>query len=457
MSALDVGILGATEASIEPQIPLEHYEHYLRGRELVMLRRPNSILAGLEELKAMIQRVPDFAPGHAWLANAYMFSTQVSGRPVADATRAAQFHVRRAMELDPDSADTLTAAALLELFRNDTDQALAYADRAVAANPNHVPALRRRGVILLMKGRADEAHRDFLAVRARDPLSAVTLAHVASSFAIFNDAESSLEAARESVRWNPGDGLAHSTLGRQLAAVGDYASAIEELERAVAINPNEALSTMVLSVLYWQVGLDHLVSFADQSSTWAGRAASAFSAGEFERGLELVEAYELGSPLLKKATFYYWSGDMANAYVPAKRLAAQDRLAEGALTHGYRSGAIPVMLVLEANGDPQHEILRDQMEMLFADREPGDLAFGPDIYGAASWRMINRDGDEALAWLEDAGERGFIFRELYLDPVWDPIRDSSEFQVVLTAMEERAATIRSEIEAGSNVEYLGSD
>jgi len=151
---------------------------------------------------------------------------------------------------------------------------------------------------------------------------------------------------------------------------------------------------------------------------------------------------------LKKATFYYWQGDMANAYIPAKRLAAQSRLAEGGLAHSYQAGAIPVMLVLEANGDPQHEVLREQLEKLFAGREPGDLAFGPDLYGAASWCMVNGEGEEALAWLKDAGERGFIFRELSLDLVWDPLHDSPEFQTILAAMEERAAAIRSEFEAG---------
>lgn len=452
MSALNVGILGAREVSVEQPIRLEYYEHFIRGRELVMLRRPDSILAGLEELKMLIQGVPDFGPGHAWLAYAYMFSAHLSGRPSEDASKAAQFHVSRAMQLDPNSADTLTAAALLELARSNTDQALAYADRAVAANPNHVPALRRRGVILLMKGRAEEAHRDFLAVRARDPLSSITLSHVAMTFAILGDADRSTEAALEGIRWNPGDALAHSTLGRRLAAVGNYAAAIEELEKAVAINPNESLSTMVLSILYWQVGLDHFISFAEESKTWPGRAASAFSAGDFERGLELVEAYELGSPLLRKATFYYWQGDMANAYIPAKRLAAQNSLAEGGLAYSYQTGTIPVMLVMEANGDPQHELLRQRLEKLFADREPGDLAFGPDIYGAASWRMVNGEGDDALAWLKDAGERGFIFRELYLDPVWDPLRDSLEFQAILAVMEERAAAIRSEIEAGETEE-----
>jgi hypothetical protein len=62
---------------------------------------------------------------------------------------------------------------------------------------------------------------------------------------------------------------------------------------------------------------------AEESRTWPGRAAAAFSAGDFERGLELVEAYELGSPSLRKAHFYFWNGDMAGDYLPAQRLAAQ--------------------------------------------------------------------------------------------------------------------------------------
>jgi hypothetical protein len=63
---------------------------------------------------------------------------------------------------------------------------------------------------------------------------------------------------------------------------------------------------------------------AEESRTWPGRAAAAFSAGDFERGLELVEAYELGSPSLRKAHFYFWNGDMAGDYLPAQRLGLLD-------------------------------------------------------------------------------------------------------------------------------------
>lgn len=445
LSTLEADIAGAPAGGAQPAIPLDIYERYLRGNQLVMTRRPDAVLEGLAELNALVQAAPDFAPGHAWLAYAYLFASQFSGRPLAESTIAAEVHVQRAMALDPDGADPLTAAALLELLRRDTEAALEYADRAVAANPNHVPALRRRGIIFINLGRAAEAHQDFVAVRARDPLSPITLAHVADTYSIFNDKERALQAVREGVRWNPDDAIANAHMGRMLADTGEYGDAIRHAERAIEINPNARLATLGLSALYWQVGLDDRLSFAEPSMVWIGLAAAAMSASDFERGLELAETYETGfTASLVGMHIYHWNGDMDLAYSPAMRQAARDRLAGAGLKASYRLGAIPVMLALEANGDPQGETIRQNLADLFADKSPGDYAFGRDIYGAASWHMVNGNPDAALAWLQDALGKGFIFRALHLDPIWNPIRETAEFQAILTATDQRAEQVRAQ-------------
>jgi TolB-like protein/DNA-binding winged helix-turn-helix (wHTH) protein/tetratricopeptide (TPR) repeat protein len=426
-----------------PQLELGVYERYLRGRELVILRNPDSVLEGIQELNSVVRLAPGFAAGHAWLADAYLFSTQFSGTPLLESATAAELHVQKAMELEPDGADTLTAAALLELYRRDFDAALEFADRAVAANPNYVPALRRRGVILLTRGRVEEAHRDFLAVRARDPISATSLAHVSFTYSILNEVEHALEAAREGVRWNPEDAVAHGNLGRILGEVGEYTAAMRHLEKSVEINPATGLYTRALATLYWRVGLDDRLDDSIEAMVWPGLAAAAFSTGDRERGLQLAQTYEMDSTgTLAGIDFYHWYGDMELAYAPAMRLAARDRLVDSGLRIGYRHGAIPAMLALEANGDPQGAAIRADLEALFDDRRPGDLHFAEAIYGAASWCAVNGDFEGALAWLQSARDKGLVFRELRLDPIWDPIRDSAGFRGIVTAMDERAAAIR---------------
>ncbi|MDX1557011.1 MAG: tetratricopeptide repeat protein, partial [Xanthomonadales bacterium] len=414
-------------------------------RQLVMTRRPDAVLEGLDELNTLIQLSPDFAPGHAWLAYGYLFSSQFSGRPIAESITAAELHVRRAMELDPEDADPLTAAALLELFRRDPESALEFANRAIAANPNHVPALRRRGVIYLNLGQARKAHDDFLAVRARDPLSPITLAHVADTYAIFNDKANAVQAVSEAVRWNPDDAIANGQMGRILADTGEYVDALRYMERAVEINPKAALSTLGLSALYWQVGLDDRLDFAEVPMAWIGLAAAAMSAGEFDRGLQLAETHGTGfTSSLVDMHIFHWNDDPQRAYAPAMRLAARDHLAGSGLSDSYRQGAIPALLALEANGDPQAVAIRENLASLFHDKEPGDYAFGRDIYGAASWHIVNGNSDESLAWLQHAMNHGFIFRALHLDPIWAPVRETTEFKSILMTSDEHAESVRAE-------------
>ena len=437
------------QADIENEpapIPLDIFEQYLRGRQLVMSRRPDAVLEGLDTLNSLVQIAPEFAPGHAWLAYAYMFSTAFSGRPILQSSISAEQHVRRAMELDPDGADPLTSAALLELMRSDVNAALEFANRAVAANPNHVPALRRRGVILLNLNRLEEAHRDLLAALARDPLSAISLAHVASTYSALNNRQQALQAVKEGVRWNPDDAIANASMSRVLANVGEYVEAIRYAERSVEINPNAALATLALAALYWQVGLDDRVEFADPSMVWNGLAAASLSAGNQESAMELVETYgSVKTGSVAGIHIYHWIHDMNAAYSPAMRTADQDDLAGIGLDYSYRRGAIPAMLALEANGDPQAVIIRENLANLFQDKKPGDYAFRRDIYGAASWHMVSGTHQEAMAWLQDALDKGFIFRELHLDPIWDPIRESPEFQAILDTSDKLAESVRSEL------------
>ncbi len=425
------------------EVPLEVYEQYVRGRQLVMSRREEGVLEGLQELNSVVRLAPDFAPGHAWLAYAYLFSTQFSGRPMMESATAAEVHVRRAIELEPEGADPLTAAALLELFRRDFTRALDYADRAVTANPNHVPALRRRGVILLGMGNIPEASRDFMAVAARDPLSPISLGHVADIHWILGEKDRALASARENVRWNPGDAIANGTLGRILADAGEYGDAIARLEAAVEINPNMALSTLTLAALYWKVGLDEMISFAEPAMVWNGMAAAALSAGDFDRGLQLVQAYGMGSTgSLSGIEIYHWHGDMEIAYPLAMRIAEQDLVASSGLEYAYVRSAIPALMILEANGAPQAVSIRNKLAVLFSDKKPGDLAFASSVYGAASWHMLNGRPEEALAWLQDAIDKGFIFRALHLDPIWDSLRETMEFQGLVQRSDLLAESVR---------------
>jgi hypothetical protein len=228
-----------------------------------------------------------------------------------------------------------------------------------------------------------------------------------------------------------------------LGEVGDYADAVRHLERSVELNPAARLSTLVLASLYWRLGLEARLPAADEASYWTGRAAAAFSSGDRERGLRLAETFETGfTGSFVGLQFIHWYGDVERAYAPALRLVARDRLAETGLAGGYRPGAIPALLALERQGDPQAGAVRANLQALFADHQPGHFLVARDVYGAAAWRMVNGDADAAIAWLAHARDQGLVFRELQLDPIWDPLRSQPAFQAIVTAMDQRAAAVR---------------
>ena len=116
------------------------------GRDLT------AVVANLEET---LRRVPDDHVTWATLALAYVEQVRVSGDvTLYDQAEAA---VARSLEIEPDdNVAALTAASALHGVKHEFQEALAYADEALAIDPYHPAALVLRVDALTEQGRYDE-------------------------------------------------------------------------------------------------------------------------------------------------------------------------------------------------------------------------------------------------------------------------------------------------------------
>lgn len=62
--------------------------------------------------------------------------------------------------------------------------------------------------------------------------------------------------------------------------------------------------------------------------------------------------------------------------------------------------------------------------------------------------MLEGDAEGAVDWLELGVARGFVFREMRVDPIFDAIREDPGFRAVLKASDELAATLRMTLTGG---------
>ena len=138
-------------ASTDPasgRTSVEAYEQYLRGSQLWQRRNAEDIEAAIDAFRATISLDPNFAPGHAGLARAFLFSSYYGVREREDVEALVETEVERALQLDPSLADAYATLGLLRRDQNRIAKSIELLEKAVELNPNDSLAMTWLGVSL---------------------------------------------------------------------------------------------------------------------------------------------------------------------------------------------------------------------------------------------------------------------------------------------------------------------
>ncbi len=122
-------------------------------------------------LRRAIERQPDLAPAHTWLAYWFSFLDEHGWAKdrVGVAEQAAR-HAERGITLDPQNARSFTVAGHVRAaLEHRLPEALSLHERALALNPNLAMAWALSGFAQLYAGKLDEAERRFERYRQLSP------------------------------------------------------------------------------------------------------------------------------------------------------------------------------------------------------------------------------------------------------------------------------------------------
>jgi adenylate cyclase len=188
---------------------------------------------GTAEARRLFERAieldPDYAPSYAFLGNTYVteYANAWSGDP-ALLDRAEEL-ARRSIDMDPSWPAGHVTLGWVHLFRGNSAEALASADRAIQRGPNVEWPHALRGLALLEQGRMLEA----------------------------------TASIRRALRLNPRrpTALLMIVAGVNLAA-GRTDDAIELMERVRNANPDNILSRLLLAIEYEREGRHDQASIA---------------------------------------------------------------------------------------------------------------------------------------------------------------------------------------------------
>lgn len=206
---------------------------YLRARHFWAQRTPEAFAKAIREYEACIASAPDYAPAYAGLTLTLEVMAFYGVVPASTVVGRARQMADRAMALDSDSAESLTAAACVKLFFDwQIDAAEPIVRAAIVQNPSYDMARLCYGDLLLFRHDFDSALREInLAIRY-NPFDLGLQMNVGDFLIFARRYDEAKAQLRRTLDIGPHFWPARCRLAEVLALCGEGTAAKAELARA---------------------------------------------------------------------------------------------------------------------------------------------------------------------------------------------------------------------------------
>lgn len=229
---------------------------YLHGR-FHWNRRPRESAKALRQLERAVALAPDFAPGHAALADVYnTLGSWESGALASDeAFPRARALAQRALAIDPCCAAAHTSLAYtLAHYDWDCAHADQQFERAVTLDPTYAHAHHWRAHLWVAQGRFDEALAAGQRALELQPLDIVINGHMAWHHWFAREPDMAIELADRTSDLDETDQWAPFFRGMACAHCGRGTDAVESLRLACTLSKGNAVMRAGLGFTYAAAG-----------------------------------------------------------------------------------------------------------------------------------------------------------------------------------------------------------
>jgi DNA-binding winged helix-turn-helix (wHTH) protein/tetratricopeptide (TPR) repeat protein len=232
------------------------YSEFMRGYKLSSLGNPTMLDEAARHLSNAVTRDPGFSLAHAALS--VVCATRLFELdPTSEWLEKAEFHCRRALELQPDLPEAHVACAFLLWGPSKNFQhleAIAELKRALALQNNQPQAYNRLGTILAHIGLLEHAREMY--ERARPFYPRKTVSHSIVQVYVWNQEYDSARDEIEAWRVENPENKYPVYFAVQLALLADdLKEAKILLDEAVQLMPEEPLTISLQGVYFASIGL----------------------------------------------------------------------------------------------------------------------------------------------------------------------------------------------------------
>jgi TolB-like protein/DNA-binding winged helix-turn-helix (wHTH) protein/Flp pilus assembly protein TadD len=230
------------------QIRPEAYEAYLKGRYYWNKRTGESMQKAEQYFEQAIDYDPTYAAAYSGLADCNSGLTWHGFKSPAEALPKAYAAARKALEIDPESAEAHASLGLAMSHRWDWNGAEAEFRRSMQLDPQYANAHHWYGDYLSIRGRHVEALAEAKRALELDPLNLMISTWVGLRYYLARDYSGAIDQNRNSVELDPNFAAAHLLLGKDYLGAGMHSEDVDELKKAATLSGDSPIYTAQVAV-----------------------------------------------------------------------------------------------------------------------------------------------------------------------------------------------------------------
>lgn len=258
----------ASTRNIDPKA----HEAYLLGRYHLAKLNESDLSRAVDYFKQAIRIEPDFAAAYAGLSRAWSQRGVWGGRSFKEVEEPAREAALNALRIDPANPNAHTSMCMILLnYDHNYSAAEEEVKRAIEIDPGSAEAYVAYGWLLQVLGRHEEVRQQMEKAEQLDPVSSQIqgdFGRMLYRARRYDDAEKHL---KRSIELDPNNYSSHGRIGDVYIEMGRFADAIAIFEKSRSIQP-QGTHALRLAVVYARMGnrqaaLNTLATTANRS-TW---------------------------------------------------------------------------------------------------------------------------------------------------------------------------------------------
>ncbi len=212
------------------------YRRYLKGRYFWNKRTGESFNKAIEEFRAAVDLDPNYALAYVGLSDSFILLENFAGTSSSESIPLAKAYAERALEID-DQLPQAHASRALTLHRswNWAEAEKAY-KRAIELNPNYASVQHFYSLFLRETGRTEASLAPAKLAHELDPLSGIITGNLGVTFLALGDTASAVKLMERAVVADTSFAYGYSILGLAYIKQGRYTEAVTETQKGVDLS-----------------------------------------------------------------------------------------------------------------------------------------------------------------------------------------------------------------------------